>query len=152
MFLQPTGFWRNWVLSYVLIFITYRHFQTEKLNFRYEGVELELKYFLCIYLDIFKSILHKITTHLTWKGARIFLHLATAIELSNYWPHNKILLIWTIWGYFRLQKQILKFLLHNIEKWGPGETPKWSHGTKCIWGQNSTIMAYYTHPWSGTIS
>ena len=47
--MQPTGNWRNWVLSYVVVFITYSHFQTEKLNFRYEGVELELKYFLCIY-------------------------------------------------------------------------------------------------------
>ena len=53
------------ILLYVVTFASYSHFQTSKVNFDHEGDELELEYLLCIYVDIFRSILHKITAHLT---------------------------------------------------------------------------------------
>ena len=53
------------ILLYVVTFASYSHFQTSKVKFDHDGIEVELEYFLCIYVDIFRSILHKITTHLT---------------------------------------------------------------------------------------
>ena len=37
------------IVSYVVHFATYGHFQTQKVNFDYEENGLELEYFLCTY-------------------------------------------------------------------------------------------------------
>ena len=49
MMAEATKTQRFSIVSYVLHFTTYGHFQTQKVDFDYEEIELELEYFLGIY-------------------------------------------------------------------------------------------------------
>ena len=49
MLAEATETQRFCVVSYVVHFTTYGHFQTQKVDFEHEEIELELEYFLCIY-------------------------------------------------------------------------------------------------------
>ena len=53
MLAEATETQRFCVVSYVVHFTTYGPFQSQKVNFDNEEIELELEYFLCIYKVIF---------------------------------------------------------------------------------------------------